>query len=63
MLSVLYNLASLILGGSTANMYAINMARYKLNEDYKMCGNFSSKPLTIFASDQVNFTVEQKWIV
>nr|XP_054752159.1 cysteine sulfinic acid decarboxylase-like [Lytechinus pictus] len=44
-------------GGSLANMYAINHARYVLNEDYKENGNFSSKPLQIFASDQSHYSL------
>ncbi|XP_072173465.1 cysteine sulfinic acid decarboxylase-like [Diadema setosum] len=44
-------------GGSTANMYGINLARYQLNNDYKIKGTFGSKPLVIFASDQSHYSV------
>ena len=41
-------------------MYAINHARYMVNEDYKENGNFSSKPLQIFTSDQVSGNKDKK---
>ncbi|XP_068236417.1 cysteine sulfinic acid decarboxylase-like isoform X2 [Palaemon carinicauda] len=39
-------------GGSMSNMYAMQLARYRLYPDSKVEGIFGNKPLTAFTSDQ-----------
>lgn len=40
-------------GGSTSNMYAMNLARYKLHPEVKNQGLWSLPRLTIFTSPEV----------
>lgn len=41
-------------GGSTSNMYAMNLARYQMFPDVKSRGLWNLPRLTVFTSSQVN---------
>ena len=42
-------------GGSMANMYGVNLARFNCDHTMKQKGLFGRKRLVIFTSDQVRF--------
>lgn len=44
-------------GGSMNNMYALILAKYRLNSDYKTQGLFGSRPLVAFASRDAHYSI------
>ncbi|XP_068236415.1 cysteine sulfinic acid decarboxylase-like isoform X1 [Palaemon carinicauda] len=46
-------------GGSMSNMYAMQLARYRLYPDSKVEGIFGNKPLTAFTSDQSHYSIKK----
>ncbi|XP_072169973.1 cysteine sulfinic acid decarboxylase-like [Diadema setosum] len=46
-------------GGSLANMFAVNLARHKLDPNFRAKGNYHSAPLKIFVSDQGHYSFQK----
>eukprot|EP00057_Strongylocentrotus_purpuratus_P033333 XP_791030.3 PREDICTED: cysteine sulfinic acid decarboxylase [Strongylocentrotus purpuratus] len=43
-------------GGTLANLFAVNLARYRINPDFRKQGIYGSKPMKIFVSDQSHYS-------
>lgn len=46
-------------GGSLSNMYAMTLARYRLNPEFKRKGMFGSAPLVAFTSVEAHYSVKK----
>ena len=46
-------------GGSMANMYAISLARHRLDPSIKERGLYTHQPLAIFSSDQCHYSIQK----